>query len=635
VAINAKERTIKDLLSGSVQYVVPRYQRPYSWSTKQWKPFWEDLKETARRRRRARDAAAQFGGDVATSPPHQHFFGPIVQVPTGETSRGVDLTRHYLIDGQQRLTTVLILLHSLAEVYAAVDPENRERHAKQIGLYTTNDPDLYPDPQHRTKVLPGRWDRDSFLGVMTGTGRANGNINAGHRFFANCLTTHVKGKEPAAQIEELEGIFDAVRDGLLVACVFIGAGDNSWEIFRSLNDRGLPLSQFDNIRNLFFMKLAPLPEREVDNLYSNHWTAMEDEVTGRHGGALPLAVTEKDATLSLTRFAHAWIQLKQKEQVSTRDLSDRFQTLLDQPLSHGGNAATVAAHAAEQARLLHFYATPFRYLARPQTIGDDETRVRNAIRRGQCLGVQAAADPIMLELLARYARTTPRDIDGFLRCLRVLESWVVRRAVAGVTLKNHNRLLLEALAVPVVLGQAPDTPLDELATAMRAHLVAPGRRNRAEQWPDDEKFRQGFFEDNRLLIGETKGFGGGRGFIRAMLAALEAESEDGVPFERAFTGYQVEHVMPSELTPQWRDYLGPDWDRLHQDRVNAIGNLVLLTQHENAKVGRGLFEEKCAVYRTSELATVRELGAWQTWRKEDIDRRAGRLAEAAIRIWQR
>ncbi len=612
----------------------PRYQRPYCWSTKQWKPFWEDLKETARRRRRARRAAAQFGDDAAR-PPHQHFFGPIVQVPTGEVSRGVDLTRHYLIDGQQRLTTIIVLLHSLAEVYADVDPQNRDRHVKQIGLYTTNDPDLYPDPQHRTKVLPGRWDRDSFLGVVAGTGQPNGNIQAAQRFFANSLKLQVRGREQAEQLEELEGIFDAVRDGLLVACVFIGAGDNSWEIFRSLNDRGLPLSQFDNIRNLFFMKLAPLPEREVDDLYTNHWTTMEDEATGRHGGSLPAGVTEKDAGQSLTRFAHAWIQVKQKEQISTRDISDRFQALLDQPLnSPAGSATTVAAHTADQARVLHFDATAFRYIARPQSIGDDETRVRNAIRRAQCLGVQAAADPIMIELLDRYLHTSPRDIDGFLRCLHVVESWVVRRAVAGVTLKNHNRLLLEGLAVPVVIDRAVDTPLDELASAMRDHLLAPGRRNRADQWPDDEKFREGFFEDKKLFIGETKGFGGGRGFIRALLAALEADSQDGVSFDRAF-GYQVEHVMPSELTSEWRSYVGPDCDRFHQDRVNTIGNLVLLTQPENARAGRGLFEQKRTVYRSSGLATVRELAAWQNWRKEDIDRRAGRLADAAIRIWQR
>jgi hypothetical protein len=327
--------------------------------------------------------------------------------------------------------------------------------------------------------------------------------------------------------------------------------------------------------------------------------------------------------------------VKQKEQVSTRDLSDRFQTLLDHPPnSHGGTPATVATHAAEQARSLHFHAASFRYLARPHTIGGDETRVRNAIQRAQCLGVQAAADPIMLELLGRYFRTSPRDIDGFLRCLRVLESWVVRRAVAGVTLKNHNRLLLEELAVPVVLTQPADMPLGELARAMRDHLVTPGRRNRADQWPDDEKFRQGFFEDKKLFNGETKGFGGGRGFIRALLAAFEADSQDGVSFERAF-GCQVEHVMPSEMTSQWRDYLGPDSEHLHQNRVNTIANLVLLTQPENARAGRGLFEEKRAVYQNSELATVRELGAWQNWRRQDLDRRAGRLAEAAIRIWQR
>ena len=251
--VAARETTLQELLEGSKQYQVPLYQRTYSWSKNQLERLWEDITKLA--------------DDRIDSPATTHFIGSLVLAPS--PSNGPAGVQEFLVvDGQQRLTTLSVLLCAIRDHRAEFeDPGHRDRVNE---LFLQN---KWKPGQQRLKLLPTQADRPAYLACMDSTPQAGGSdpVGAAYRYFRAQLVDSDDPDDPL----DIERIEDAVMSGLALVSVTAQIGDNAHRIFESLNNTGLRLTQGDLLRNYLFMRMPGRSER----VYHALWLPLQEMLT--------------------------------------------------------------------------------------------------------------------------------------------------------------------------------------------------------------------------------------------------------------------------------------------------------------------------------------------------------------------
>lgn len=244
--MQATETKLRKLIEGTNQYVVPLFQRPYSWGEKQWKTLWNDVYEQSRH---------EDG--------RPHFFGSIVTTPARSVPQGVG--KYLLIDGQQRLTTVQVFLAAIRD--AAAETGEARLRDRIDELYLTN---RHEEGDERLKVLPTQADRDAFRALMRREEASAGRLRDCYRFFRSRLDK----LEPA----KLDRLHAAIVDRLSLVSITCDEHDNPHLIFESLNAKGEKLTPADLIRNFVLMKVHV---GDQARLFGAHWLPIQ-EALGTH-----------------------------------------------------------------------------------------------------------------------------------------------------------------------------------------------------------------------------------------------------------------------------------------------------------------------------------------------------------------
>lgn len=241
--MHANQTDVQRILGGVQQYVIPLFQRPYSWDTKQWTTLWQDLLDLCE-----------------DDKPRHHFIGSIVTMPSKSVPEGV--TKFILIDGQQRLTTLLVLLAVIRDKARQL-PSNLADKIDDLLLKNRHqdDTDTY-------KLLPTQMDRSAFFAVMDGNSRPKeGQIACAFEFFEKRLRLRTE--------IDLEKLYTVVGKNLVLVSIVLDKDDNPYLIFESLNAKGEPLTQADLIRNYFFMRIHVNAQEKT---FNQHWMPMQERL---------------------------------------------------------------------------------------------------------------------------------------------------------------------------------------------------------------------------------------------------------------------------------------------------------------------------------------------------------------------
>lgn len=241
--MKASETKLQKLIEGTSQFVVPLFQRTYTWEKRHWATLWDDLMELCEE-----------------AEPRNHFIGSLVTMPTRSVPEGV--AKYLLIDGQQRLTTLFILLALLRD------------HAKDQGalaeeIHKTLLTNPYRQGIDTFKLLPTHPDRESFQRIILGGADAavDGQIGKARTYFERKLR--------GASAPSPEKLKSVIVGNLVLVSIVLDADDNPYLIFESLNAKGEELSKADLIRNYFFMRIHV--DRQ-DSLYHEHWEPMQRQL---------------------------------------------------------------------------------------------------------------------------------------------------------------------------------------------------------------------------------------------------------------------------------------------------------------------------------------------------------------------
>jgi uncharacterized protein with ParB-like and HNH nuclease domain len=539
--MHASETKIQTIIDSQRQYVIPLFQRPYCWKSSQWMTLWQDLAELCEEEN-----------------PRNHFIGSIVTMPSKSRPEGV--TKFILIDGQQRLTTLLVLLAVI-----------RDKAAKQTGNLKDRIDDLLLKNRHQEgldvyKLLPTQVDRDAFCGIMNATAPPKGTpVSAAYDFFARRLRL-----DPEVGLEKL---YDVIRNHLVLVSIVLDKDDNPYLIFESLNAKGEKLTQADLIRNFFFMRIHV---NSQEKMYAEHWMPMQDRLGE-----------------SLTEFIRHFL-MRDGKIVRQNDIYCTLKESIEDR-SH----EDIIAYLQEVAAFSCCYAR----LLRP----GEERSGRIAERMERLNRYEATtAYPFLLNVYRDYDLKKVSESD-FVAILDMLESFLIRRFICGVATSGLTKIF------PVLYAQAE-----------RGASLVEGVRQalRDKSFPRDQQFRDSFVT--------CKIYGGDRSpKAKLILERLEMsfDHKESVDPE-ALT---IEHIMPRTPTDWWRQHLGEDWEAIHDEWLDTIGNLTLTGY--NSELSNSDFPAKKARLQESHVELNKYFATVDTWDEQAIARRGEELAERALTIW--
>jgi alkylated DNA nucleotide flippase Atl1 len=558
--MRVNDDTIKGLIEGQKQFEVPIWQRQYTWGSREHKQLWQDLLEQHRHMA------------MGTPPSTGHFFGSVVLSPRDPAATGIS---HFLvIDGQQRLTTVMLLLCAIRDALADGEGQAVQRYNN---LYLQNQ---YAGGNERFRLLPTEEDRTSFLRWVQGhpDNGAGDLVSDAYRFYRGRIEEVTGGGDNF----NLEQLATAAVDRLEIVEITTQEGDNVHRIFQSLNGTGVALDQADLLRNHLFM-LLPTRGEEI---YEQVWRPMEQEVGVENLEGL------------------ARVDLMRRGEVVAYDrVYEEHQRLLT-PIA--GDEAAVE----ERVRDLALRGSFYKRLIDPSTETHGETSA--GLQRLARWGAQTSYPVLMLAFDLRH-RGVLSD-DDVARAVSLIESFLVRRQLARIPTNALNRLFVQLISrFPEDKGFV-DTLHRELS---RDRLY----------WPSDNAIR--------TAVRTQPFFHIGRGHQRKMiLERLERSFEHPEIVDFQSVELQVEHVMPQSLSSEWREHLeslGQDPDEVHDELVHTLGNLTLTAF--NGTLSNNPFERKRQIYDASHLELNRALAENESWGRDQILARADVLAEQVAEVW--
>jgi uncharacterized protein with ParB-like and HNH nuclease domain/predicted transport protein len=555
--MKAVEAKMLDFLKKTPQCVIPIYQRTYSWMERECRQLWDDILRTG-------------SNDEISA----HFIGSIVYIEKGlyQVSSQSPLL---VIDGQQRLTTISLILEALARNLLDTEPLEGFSTKKIRSYYLLNP---LEEGERAYKLILTQNDKTSLLALVQQKplpAEYSIRIKQNFEFFEQ-------------QIQGLKGDLVALCKGLakliVVDISLSREQDNPQLIFESMNSTGRELSQADLIRNFVLMGLETQHQTQ---LYEDHWRPME------------VAFGQEAYGIHFDSFMRHYLTLKTGEIPNVNEVYEAFKKYAREPEVAG---AGVDSLVADVHKLALYYTA--------MALGHEPHRdLAMAFRDLRELKVDVAY-PFLLELYEDYANGVLSE-DDFVQAVRLVEAYVFRRAVCAIPTNSLNKTF-------ATFGRA--LKKDRYLESIQAHLLLlPSYR----RFPSDDEFRQ------ELRTRDLYNFRSRSYWLRRL---ENYGRKERVPVDE----YTIEHIMPQNenLSPEWRTALGPDWERIHLSLLHTLGNLTL-TGYNSEYSDRPFAEKRdmAGGFKDSPLKLNEGLGALDTWNEEAIKARADRLAQLATSVW--
>lgn len=542
-------------LKNSTQFVIPIYQRTYSWDEKQCNQLWDDILRTG-------------GSDDITA----HFIGSIVYVEKG-LSNVTNWSPQLVIDGQQRLTTISLLLEALARVLG--DRELVDGFsAKKIRNYYLLNPDESGEKKH--KLILSQTDKTSLIALLEQNGLPQDysvRIKANFEFFNNKIIE---------QKDNLEVVCKGLAKLIIVDISLSRDQDNPQLIFESLNSTGRELSQADLIRNFILMGLEP--ELQA-NLYDQYWRPMEKDF-GQVG-----------YSEYFDGFIRHYLTVKTGDIPKESEVYEAFKEYARSPKS--GSVEDLVAD-------IRTYAGYYCAMAMD---AENDADLKMAFHDLRELKVDVAF-PFLLEIYNDYDKQIISK-DDLLKIVRLVESYVFRRAICGIPTNSMNK----------TFGNfTRNLKRDRYLESVQANfMLLPSYR----RFPDDEEFKR------EMKLKDLYNFRSRSYWLRRL---ENFDRKERVPVDE----FTIEHIMPQNenLSVEWQTELGPDWQRIHEDYLHTLGNLTL-TGYNSEYSDRPFMEKRDMKggFAESPLKLNKEIAAKEHWTEQDILSRAEILSQQAINVW--
>ncbi len=558
--MKASETKLLDFLRTSRQFVIPIYQRTYSWTEKECRQLWDDIVRT--------------GTDDAVL---VHFVGSIVYIDRADAN--MIWEPMLVIDGQQRLTTMSLLLAALAKAVGDGEPFDGFSRRKIENQYLMNPEET---GERHFKLLLSQTDKTSLTAIVGNQEQPTDfslRVTQNFKLFEDLIT---------ARGGDLLAICKGINKLLMVDIKLKRGEDNPQLIFESMNSLGKELSQADLIRNFILMGLESGLQTQ---LYEQFWRPMEvdfgQEAYGIHFDA----------------FMRHYLTVKTGDIPRLDDVYEAFKEYSQSP-----DSATAGVEAL--VKDIRDYAKHFCAMALNTESDVDLIMAFDDLRQ---LKVDVAY-PFLLELYNDY-KAGLLSKDDLLVAVRLVESYVFRRAICAIPTNSMNKTFATF---------AKALKKDKYLESIKGHFLGlPSYR----RFPTDEEFNRD------LQIRDLYNFRSRSYWLRRL--------ENYDRRERVVVDeFTIEHILPQNenLSSEWREALGADWQRIQETWLHTLGNLTLTAYNSEFSdrpfpYKRDMPESPEKGLKQSPLKLNQGLGAIEAWNEDAIKARANKLAILAVGVW--
>jgi uncharacterized protein with ParB-like and HNH nuclease domain len=384
--MEASPSRIIQYFNGEKQNIIPLFQRPYSWKKANWQTLWDDL-------------MVQYDLEDAST----HFMGPIVSLPIRSVPVGV--SKYMIIDGQQRLTTIALLLCALRDKVARNDADRIQE------VYLTN---RYRDPEDTLKLLPTQSDRDRYRSIVLDRSVPSDDslMSNAYEFFAAQL---IRGSDNDGNTVDPQQFLRTAEHALQAVMINLDDSDDPYLIFESLNFKGEPLTQADLVRNYLLMRFrhSISPGGEQERIYGEYWQPVELQLGD-----------------GLTNFLRHYA-MKSGDNIYLGGIYGATKKQF-------AKLATPEEVEIEIVNMCDF-ASYYTRILKPEL--ETSERIRRRLKNLDQLDVTTSY-PLLLRLFDAR-RINRLEDEEFERCIGLIESFIVRRAVCGVPTNALNKLFLQ------------------------------------------------------------------------------------------------------------------------------------------------------------------------------------------------
>jgi hypothetical protein len=610
MTIHTNLLTPTNIFKKDQQLLVPLFQRPYTWNRKeQWEPLWSDIMRVAER---------ILDGKNSDRP---HFLGAIVlqQLP----NKSGDLELRTVIDGQQRLTTLQILLDSIHAEFLRNDLPIHA--AKMVGLIE-NDEVFRKTKDDQFKLWPTNLDRPAFRALMSAPAPIDykeiseefqaSKFYQAHKYFAEEARAWLLENGEENISERADALGETLRKYLQLVVIDLDTSDDAQEIFETLNARGAKLEASDLIKNFVFQRLTEEGGSELaETFYQDHWFKFETSFW------VEIISVGREKFQRSSLFLYHWVVSKTASDLVEREVFSRFKEFcLDsgQPMSAIVSDLSAAADIYRE-KIIQSGDVP----------EGDLNRLGLFVYRTRVMETSVAR-PLLIEVLDSNRDPIPEK--QLIKFLDVLESWLVRRMLARATSKGYNKVFVDALG---------HIKKDRINAGDALENYFKSQSNFTTYWPDDEEVKKSI--TNLAFYNKFS-----KARQRMVLEAIEdysrgwhsgAESASGTRVKRGF--FQIEHVMPQSWQAHW-PLPSTLTERDRNDLVQNLGNLSLLSPMKNKNVSNDPWissdeskSKRAKVKKDDLLQMNKELldFAGNDWNDEKIIERTNLLIEAILNIW--
>lgn len=599
--MKAEGLTPLQILQQPQRLMIPLFQRPYVWGKDaQWEPLWDDIVRMAEALR-----------PNLNNPPKPHFLGAIVLQQRNVSIQSVP--HRWVIDGQQRLTTLQIIIDA---VQACMEKNGLSTPAGRLKNLIENEDDYRQEADDIFKLWPTNRDRDAYREVMGASPpidyanlkHKGERIVEAHKYFSNAAQEYILGEEMSQKANALE---IALKQLLKIVVIDLDADEDAQEIFETLNSRGVKLSAADLIKNFIFQRLED-EGADSDSAYEKYWKRFETAFweTEIASGRLKQPRTAV--------FLNQFLIARTGDVVTASEVFSKFKDY----------ASNCGVQTVELLKAMHDLAEVYElHVSNSQSTNNEIGPIDLFLYRTQAMDVEVIKSLVIYLLDPSLPKI---DDQRVVKALTHVESWLVRRSIMRATSKGFNRFIAQMISDLLVRDRS------ESDEAIESYLAS--QTAESTYWPDDDQIREQL-KDFRIYRSIP------RSRTRMILEALEDQARGytrvrgGVAEQRCTRdSLTIEHVMPQSWEANWP----VDDGELPEERTRVIqylGNLTLLTSKLNSRVSNGPWHgadgKKAAIHAQSSLIlnAVIESDYGDVWTVDSIKRRNADLIERLIEIW--
>lgn len=564
--LQAGETTLNKLLNTSRQFIVPIFQRNYSWQKSQYEQLWFDILRASKFKEK-----------------QNHFIGSIVYIDMGTPAgRPQQLL---LIDGQQRLTTISILLCAIKDYVQKFNLETKLINLAKIKnqfLYNSDEID-----EDRYKLLLNVQDKETYIKLIDNTiftvNKPATNIIKCYEFFYERIEDFIK------QYGQIDEIYAGIFKLSLVSISLDKDSDNPQMIFESMNSTGKDLSQTDLLRNYLLMDLTP--EKQT-RLYKTYWKPME-ELFGED--------IYKNDVNKFDYFIRDFLTLK-SDTGHICKINNVYENFKRYYLDNN----------CEKFAVLKDLFTYAKYYACIDLLQENDDELKLYWQEFKKLDNHVVY-PFLLKLYDDYSRQILIKED-FKKILQVVISYLWRRAICEIPTNSLSKTF-------ATLYQAVDKE-DYVNSVIKAFVF----KSNYKRFPSDYEVRE------KLQTKDIYHFR----LRKYLLEALENYYHKE-PIDLNTANYTIEHIMPQNIEHNlsWQQMLGEDWQEVHSLYLHTLGNLTITGY--NAEMSNKSFWEKVngeSGFKHSHLKLNESIAQCDVWNKKAIQRRTNILTDIILKIWK-